>query len=370
MVHLERKPDIDMFSTALSSWRLVFSLMIGAGTLAVGGSFLLTPVFTAKTSFLPPQQQQNSASAALASLSALSGLGGGIGGSKNTADLYVSLLQSENIEYRIIKANKLGEAYQTDKLELTRRKFERNVRVALGKKDGLITVEVDDTIPQRAADIANQHVQELRRLSMELALTETQQRRVFFEGELKKTQSNLLAAQQRLQGGGLSAGMIKTEPRAAVEAYAKLKAEATAAEVRLRTLRSQLTERAPEVQILTAQLAALNSEVAKIEASSPAGTDTDYIGRLRDFKYQETLFDLLSRQYELARLDESREAALIQVIDVAKPPELKSSPKRTLFAAGGLAAGLLLGVLLVLVRLQRQSSPGEHAANARDAITA
>lgn len=370
MVQLEHKPDIDAWSLALSSWRLVFAMMIGSGVLAVGGSFLLTPVFTAKTSFLPPQQQQNSASAALASLSALSGLGGGIGGSRNTADLYVALLQSENIEYKIIEANKLGEAYETDKLELTRRKLEKNVRVSLGKKDGLITVEVDDTLPQRAADIANQHVQELRRLSMELALTETQQRRMFFEGELKKTQANLLAAQERLQGSGLSAGMIKTEPRAAVEAYAKLKAEATATEVRLRTLRSQLTEQAPEVQMLTAQLAALNRELAKAEASSPAGTETDYIGRLRDFKYQETLFELLSRQYELARLDESREAALIQVIDVAKPPELKSAPKRSLFAAGGLAAGLLLGVLLALVRLQRQSSPGRAPATAIDGATA
>lgn len=342
----------DPLQLLLSRWRLLLAAPLAGAVVSVAGSFLLTPLFTARTVFVPPQQQQSSAASALASLGALSGLIG-VGGVRNTADQYVSLLQSANVEDQLIDRFKLGEVYGYSKRTEVRRKLESRVRVGLGKKDGLITVEVDDADPERAAAMANQHVAELRRLSAELALTETQQRRRFFEVELKRTQGALTAAQAKLESSGFSAGAIKAEPKAAAESYAKLRADLTAAQVRLGTMRSRLTENAPEVQTQAAQVAALAGELQRLEKTAAGDTKADYLNYYREFKYQETLYDLLAKQFELARLDESRESALVQVVDVATAPELKSSPKRTYFAAGGFAFGLLLATLFVLLRRGR-----------------
>jgi uncharacterized protein involved in exopolysaccharide biosynthesis len=298
---------------------------------------------------VPPQQPQSNAASALASLSALSGLVGS-GGVKTTADQYVSLLQSNNVEDKIIDRFKLGEVYGFEKRTEIRRKLEGRVRVALGKKDGLIVVEVDDAEPARAADMANQHVAELRRLSGELALTETQQRRQFFETELKRTQVKLTDAQAKLEASGFNAGAIKAEPKAAAEAYAKLRGDLTAAQVKLSALRSQLTDTAPEVQTQSALVSALGSELQKLERDVARTDNSDYLGLYREFKYQETLFDQLAKQFELARLDEAREGALIQVIDPATPPELKSSPRRVYFALAGFALGLMLAAAWAMVR--------------------
>jgi uncharacterized protein involved in exopolysaccharide biosynthesis len=229
--------------------------------------------------------------------------------------------------------------------------------MAVGKKDGLITVEVDDKSPQRAADIANRYVDELRRMTSELALTEAQQRRVFFDRQLEQTRDKLTQAQQALQASGFNAGAIKAEPKAAAEEYARLRAEITAAEVRLQALRRAFADNTPEMQQQLAALGALRAQVSRIGSVAREPDDADYIGRYREFKYQETLFELFARQYELARADESREGALIQVVDVAVAPERKSHPKRALIAAATvLGALLMVGLGLVIRRAWALSS--------------
>jgi uncharacterized protein involved in exopolysaccharide biosynthesis len=238
-----------------------------------------------------------------------------------------------------------------------RKTLAANARVSLGKKDGLITVEVDDVDPQRAADLANRHVDELRRLSAQLALTEAQQRRVFFESQLKNTRDDLTAAQNALQASGFNPGALKAEPKAAAEGYARLRAEVTAAEVRLQTLRRNLADTTPEVAQAQTTLAALRAQLSRTEAATDPTGNADYVSKFREFKYQETLFELFSRQYELARLDESREGALIQVVDVAQPAERKSKPKRAIIAsAATVAALLLLAVFLVTRHFWRQGA--------------
>ena len=205
--------------------------------------------------------------------------------------------------------------------------------------------------------MANRHVDELRRLTSQLALTEAQQRRVFFESQLKKTRDDLTQAQQQLQASGFNPGALKAEPKAAAEGYARLKAEVTAAEVRLQTLRRNLSETTPEVQQAQTMLGALRAQLGKAEASTDLSGGPDYISKFREFKYQETLFELFARQYELARLDESREGALIQVVDVAKPAERKSKPKRAIIAvATTLATLLLLAAFVVTRHFWRQSA--------------
>ena len=341
---------LDLLTVLASRWRLLVVAPIVVGAIALGATYLIAPTYTAKTSFLPPQQQQSSAASALASLGALSGLAGGAAGIKSPGDQYVALMQSVNVEDRIIDQFKLMDVYETKFRFQARKKLEENVRIALGKKDGLITVDADATSPQLAANLANQYVAELRRLTSELALTEAQQRRVFFENQLKRTKLQLTEAQATLQGSGFNAGALKAEPKAAAEGYARLKAEVTSAEVRLNTMRRSLTDSAPELQQQLGLLAALRGQLAKLESSVNSPNDSDYISRYREYKYQETLFEMFSRQYEVARLDESREGALIQVVDVATPPEYKSKPKRASIALVSALSVWLMMMMSVLIR--------------------
>jgi uncharacterized protein involved in exopolysaccharide biosynthesis len=341
---------LSLFELALplaQHWKLLLIGPLLAGLVALGITFLMRPIYASRTVFLPPQQQQSTAAAAVAQLGALSGLLGGAAGLKSPADQYVALLQSTSIADRLIDEFKLVQVYDSKFRFEARKELADNSRITLGKKDGLITVEVEDTNPQRAAAIANRHVDELRRLTSRLALTEAQQRRVFFEEQLKKTRDDLTKAQTALEASGFSAGALRAEPKAAAEGYARLRAEATAAEVRLQTLRRGLAETTPEVQQALATLGALRGQLARTEAPTDLNGGPDYVGKFREFKYQETLFELFARQYELARLDESREGALIQVVDEAKPAEWKSRPKRALIATA--AALLALFLLLVFV---------------------
>lgn len=341
--------------------RLLVAAPVACGALVLAATGLIPPTFTAVTTFMPPQQAQGAAASAMASLGALAGLAGAVGGVRNSGDQYVALMQSVTLSDRMIDQFALMKVYETDFRVDARRVLASNVRITLGKRDGWITVEVDDRSPKRAADMANRYVDELRRLSGSLAVTEAQQRRTFFEQQLGQSRERLVRAQQALQASGFNPGALKAEPRAAAEAYARLKAETTAAEVRLQTLRSSFAEGSSEVRQHKEMLAALRDQLARSEQPAATGNGPDYVGKFREFKYQETLFELYAKQYELARVDESREGALIQVVDVATPPEKKSKPKRTVLA---IAATLLSAVLLagLLVWRDRSTPPARRQA--------
>lgn len=332
-----------------NAWRIA-TAGLAAGVLAYGLSWLIPPTFTARTSFISPQQQQNSAAAALASLGALSGLAGAATGIKSPADQYIGLLLSTSVSDRIIARFNLKEVYDVKLMMDARKKLGKNVRVTAGKKDNLISVEVDDEQAQRAADIANAYVEELKTLSNRLALTEAQQRRAFFETQMRSSKEALTSAQLKLQQSGFNAGALKSEPKAAAEGYAQLKAEVTSTEVRLGALRRSLTDAAPEVQRLAATLTGLRNELARIEAPISMSGEQDYVSAYREYKYQETLFEVYAKQFELARMDEAREGTLIQVLDAAEPPERRSKPRKSLIAAGALIAGLLASAAFFVVR--------------------
>ena len=331
-------------------WKLIVGGALLAGVAAFGIASLISPTFTARTSLLPPQQQQSAASAALSQLGALGGLAGLAGGAmKSPAEQYVALLESATVADRIIDQYKLLEVYDAKYRQDARKELKSNVRIAAGKKDGMLSIEVDDHDPKRAAAMANSYVEGLRYVTSTLAVSEAQQRRVFFERQLEQTRDKLTEAQVVLQSSGFSQGALKAEPKAAAEGYARLRAEATATEVRLQSMRRMLADEAPELRQQQATLAALRDQLARVEKRDTAGNDSGYVGKYREFKYQETLFELFARQYELARVDESREGSLIQVVDAATPPERKSGPKRAFIAlAAALIAGLLLAAFTIV----------------------
>ena len=340
----------EMFAALRQNLWLLAMGPLAAGLTALGITLLIAPTFTASTTVLPPQQAQSGAASALASLGSLAGLAGGAAGISSPGERYVALMQSVTLSDRIVEQFKLMEVYEEKFRVDARKELASNVRITLGKKDGLLTVEVDDKSPQRAADIANRYVDELRRITGTLAVTEAQQRRAFFERQLQQSRDRLVGAQQALQASGFNAGALKSEPKAAAEAYARLKAETTSADLRLQILRGTMADGTAEVRQQQTLLTGLREQLARAEHASDNSGGPDYVGKYREFKYQETLFEFYARQFELARADESREGALIQVVDPATPPEKKSKPKRAIIAIATTLASLLALLAFVLVR--------------------
>jgi tyrosine-protein kinase Etk/Wzc len=347
---------LDLLQVVVDNLRLLVLGPLVCGLAALSISFAISPTFTAKTQFLPPQQQQSSAASMLASLGALGGLAGAATGLKSPADQYIAFMKSVTVQDALIERFKLVEKYEAKLKTDARMALTSSVRIASGK-DGLISVEVDDKDPKFAADLANAHVEELRNLLGRLAVTEAQQRRMFFEKQLAQTKDNLAKADLALKSSGINSSVLKSSPASAVEAVARLKAGISLQEVKLGTMRNYLTESSPDFKLALSELASLKSQLTKAEKEEPASQGTsDYVARYREFKYQETMFELFAKQFELAKVDESREGAVIQVLDIAQPPERKAKPKKAMIAIiAALASGFAF-LLFVFIRSALKSA--------------
>jgi uncharacterized protein involved in exopolysaccharide biosynthesis len=353
---------LDLLQVVVDNLRLLVLGPLLIGLAALGISFSIPPTFTATTKFMPPQQQQGGAAAMLSSLGALGGLAGAASGLKNPADQYVAFLKSRSVQDALVERFKLTERYESELKQDARTELSANVLVASGK-DGLITIDASDRDPQFAADLANAHVQELGNLLSRLAVTEAQQRRLFFEKQLAGAKDSLVKAERALKASGVSSSVLKANPAAAVEGLAKLKAALTAQEITLASMRGYLSDTAPEFKQALNELAALRAQLARAsteEASTGVGgaNESDYIARYRDYKYFETLFELFAKQLEVAKLDEAREGAVIQVVDAAQAPERKSKPKKAQIA---LIATFASGFALLLFVFIRQALRGAGA---------
>lgn len=350
---------LDLITVLMENARLVVGVPLICGVLMLGLSFLMKPSFTATAQILSPQQQ-STASALLGSLGGLSSLAGGAMGLKNPADQWVGLLKSQTIADAMIDRFKLRERYELDYYFEARKVLASLTRFTAGK-DGLIIIEVDDGDPKIAADMANAYIEELGKLSDNLAVGEAGQRRIFFEQQFKSTKEKLVEAEVALKESGINTNVIKTSPEAAVTALAQLQAQIAAAEVKLQVLRGRLTENAPEYKDAARELGTLKRQLNQAEQKDPAASrsqGTEYVTRLREFKYYETLFEMMARQYEMARADEAREGAVIQIVDKAKVPEWKSKPKRALLAVG---TTLLVAFVMILYVLGRDAVRGMQA---------
>jgi uncharacterized protein involved in exopolysaccharide biosynthesis len=344
---------LDLLVLLAEHWRLLLigPLVVGLSALAI--SFLLTPRFQSTARILPPQQ--SGVAALLASqMGSLAGLAGAAAGIKSPADQFVSMLRSRTIFDEVIERFKLRELYGTRYIEETRKELDNRISITAGVKDGVISVEVEDIDPKRAADMANTFVELLGSMVRQLPLTEAAQRRTYFEKKLAETRANLDAAQLSLRSSNVDRGVLKAEPRAAIEEVARLKAAVTATEVRVASMRGFLTESNPDMRQAAQELAALRGQLAMAEKgnSTPDAAGSDYLSKYRDVKYHELLFELMARQYELAKLDETRDGPVVQVVDKAVPAEWKSKPKRALIAViTTIATGLALFAWLVVREL-------------------
>jgi uncharacterized protein involved in exopolysaccharide biosynthesis len=241
----------------------------------------------------------------------------------------------------------------------TRKDLADNSTITAGK-DGLITVDFDDEDPKRAAAVANAFVEELDKLTQSLAVTEAGQRRLFFERQLQQAKEDLSKAEVALKVTQEQTGLIKLDDqgKAIIESVAALRGQISAKEVELRAMRTFTTENNPDYVRVQQQLAGLRSELAKLERARISGegdillptgkvpeAGLEYLRKFRDVKYQETIFELLAKQFEVAKIDEAKEAAIIQVVDHAIAPDRKSKPRRALIV---IAATLISGILISL----------------------
>jgi uncharacterized protein involved in exopolysaccharide biosynthesis len=358
---------LDLLQVIADHLRWLILAPIAVFALTLGAGFLVTPSYTATVRFLPPQQQQSSAASMLASLGSLGGLAGGaLGSIKNPTDQYVAFLKSNSLRDPLIARFDLVKRYDALLRADVREALSVRVRI-VSTKDGLVTVEVDDTSPTMAADIANAHVEELQKLLGRLAVTEAQQKRVFFEKQLHQTQERLVQAEVALKATGISSNVLKTSPQLAVESVAKMKAAVTAQEIKTASMRGYLAESAPDFKQAMNELGILRQQLARLDQDetrmNTTPTASDYVSKFREFKYQETLFELFTKQFELAKLDESREGAVIQVLDPAQVPEKPSSPHKLKWSfSAALITGLFLLVICFVRQAFRQSQSGADQA--------
>ncbi len=344
---------LDLLIVLAKHKRIVLGVPFAVAIAAAIISLLMSNIYTGTTRILAPQQ---SASAASALLSQLGGAG-----IRNLNDLYVGMLKSRTVADNIITRFNLDKIFNEDYLSNTRRRL-ANVTTITAGREGIITIEVDDKDPKRAADLANAYVDELKRLTKVLAVTEASQRRLFFEQQLVQAKDNLtateIAARQGLQKGGLA--QVDAQGRSMIEVTARLRAQISAKEVQLGAMRTFAAEGNPELQRVQEEIQALRRELSRIEGSSPIGavargdvsgnSGLDNLGRLRDVKYYEFLYELLAKQYELAKIDEAKDATVVQVMDKAIEPDRKSKPKRTLIVLLSMFVALFVSILWAFVQ--------------------
>src|SRR5258708_1778874 len=356
---------LDLLIVLAKHKRIVIGVPFVVGIAAVIISLLLPNIYTGTTRILPPQQSASAATALLSQLGgAVGGLAGAAGGAlgiRNLNDLYVGMLKSRTVADNLISRFELGKVYDQTLLSDARRRLEERTTITSGR-DGIINVEIDDKDPKRAADLANAYVDELMKLTKVLAVTEASQRRLFFERQLVQAKDNLIAAEvtarQGLQKGGLA--QVDAQGRSMIEVTARLRAQISAKEVQLGAMRTFAAEGNPELQRTQQELEALRRELARVEGSSPIAavgkgdstrnTGLNNLGRLRDVKYYEFLYELLAKQYQLAKIDEAKDATVIQVMDRAIEPDRKSKPKRLQIVLLSAFGALFASILWVLIR--------------------
>ncbi len=376
---------LDFVVVLLEQRRFIGRFVVLATALAVVTAFLLPIRYEGKVVLLPPAQSSSIGSALMGQLGGMGALGslaslaGGSLGLKNPADMYVSLLTSRTVEDAMIQRFGLMKEYHENLMVDTRKVLERRTTAVAGSKDGLIRLTVEDRDPKRAAELANGYVEEFRKLSATLAITEAARRRLFFEEQLQQAKASLTAAEDAMAKTQQSTGVLQidSQARALIESAAILRAQVMAKQVQIEGMRSFATDDNPNLVLAKQELAALQAQLDRVAGSQPdSGSDLnlskgrvtqagmEYVRRFRDLKYQETVFELLAKEFEVAKLDEAREGAIVQVVDAPAVPDKKSFPPRLLIIIGSAIFAFFVAAFWVSIR-QRFALAAELPENRR-----
>jgi uncharacterized protein involved in exopolysaccharide biosynthesis len=355
---------------------LIVKLCVVAAVLSAVISLCLPNIYTATAKVLPPQKDGGGGLSALLSqaggLAALAGSSLGLGGS---SELYVGILKSRSVADAVIKRFTLEKEFKTRTPDETRKALDNIVRIQAGK-DGIITIAADSKSPQLAANIANAMVDELGRKSVQLNLSKAGSERLFLEKRLSLVKDDLKRAEEDLKQFAERNKAIKVEAQAtaSIEGIARLRAEIVSKEVQLESLRSYQTDEAPEVKALQAGIAKLRSQLSSLagggkssDAILNVGTvpnlGLEYARKMRELRIQEAIFEQLTKQYEVAKLNEAKDSSTLQVLDEAVVPIKKSKPKRSLMIIMATITAFFAGVFAVFVQeyISKMSDQDRHA---------
>ena len=359
--------------TQLAYRKSLIAKTTGIGALVGLVLCIALPVrYTATTKIMPPQQTQSTAAMLSSQLVGLGGgslaaiAGGGLG-LKNPNDIYVGMLTSRTVVDAIIRRFDLASVYHTPNMTKTRVKLGEFTEVT-SERNGFIAISVTDKDKKRAADMANEYTDQLRGLTKSLAVTEASQRRLFYEEQLKQTREALVSAALAFQQVQQQKGLIQldAQAKAMIEGLAEVRAQVAAKQVQVQALRSYSTEKNPSVQLAERELTSLQAEEAHLEQRNPtpgiaglglgnvASEGLEYLRAQHELQYQQALFDMLMKQYDAAKIDESKDAAIIQVVEPAIEPDTKSTPHRGRILLQSLIGGFFAGCLLALLQWWKQ----------------
>lgn len=381
---------IDLAALLLREKRIILRFAVVSLVLtAIVVYLVMKPMYTAEAVFLPPQSSPGSSMSQLAGQLGSLGAIGGFAGLKSSGDVYLGILGSRTIADGMIERFDLKRVYKAKRLSDAEKSLKGNSKFVLGK-DTLITISVEDHDPRRAADLANGYLDSLRMQNGRLALTEASQRRLFFEQQLEREKNALADAEVDLKRTQEHTGLIIPSGQAQVqiEEMAQIRAQIASHQVELAALRQGATDQNPQVVRLETQIAGLQQELEKLQNDpsrhQPGSVQLstakvpelalEYVRKQREVKYHEVLFELIARQYEAARLDESREAPLLQVVDRATVPDRKSGPPRTLLILASCMLGAFAGVSWVILKnfistVQQDPSKAAQVETLRQAVS-
>jgi tyrosine-protein kinase Etk/Wzc len=359
----------------------IFKFVGIAVILAIITVFLLPKTYTANAVIMPPQQNQSMALTAMASqLGPLAAMAGKDLGLRNPNDIYIAMLRSRTVEDALIDRFSLMSVYSLygKKLRIdARHRLEDRTEITT-EKGGTISIFVQDRDPQRAADLANSYVNELEKLTKTLNVTEASKRRLFFEREVKMQNEELANAEVAFKQTEEKTGLIllDSQSRAMIGSLTSLRAAIAAKEVQVQMMRSFATSENPDMVMADQELATMRAQLERVERGQGKRSIADvplenvptagleYVRKYRDVKYHEALFELLAKQYEAAKIDEARDALIVQQLDKALRPEKHSWPKRFIAVLVATILALLLAIMAAfyLENLERANEDPQFAA--------
>jgi capsule polysaccharide export protein KpsE/RkpR len=345
-------------------WGLVLSALV---------AFVIPKRYDSTTRLMPPDTQSSSGMAMMAALagkggSGLGSLAGDLLGMKSSGDLFIDILHSRTVEDRLIERFDLRRVYWDKYWQDARKDLASKTSLSEDRKSGVITITVTDRDPQRAAEMARAYVEELDRLVAEVTTSSARRERLFIEQRLASVKQDLDHASHAFSeyASQNTAIDIEAQGKATVEAAARLEGELIAAQSELEGLEQIYTKENVRVRSLQARVDELRSQLHKIGGDTPdsaagkpnSGQEFPSIRQLpllgvrwadlyRETKIQETVYEMLTQQYELAKIEEAKEIPVVKVLDPADVPEKKSFPPRMLIIAMGAAFSVCLAALLI-----------------------
>ena len=352
---------LELLLVLARNWRMIVGVPIVVAIITAIYSLSLPNIYTAKAMILSNDEGGGMMSTMLAQMGGLASLAGGMGGATK-ADLYIAIMKSETVKDSLIDRFKLMELYKAKLRTSVYNALDGKSVISPGKKDGIITIAVSDKDPKLAADIANAYVEELGKRAIKLGMTGAGMNRVFLEERLVKAKVDLAAAENTLKSFQTKnkAMAVTDQARATLEGVARLRAELVAQEVQLAVLKRQFTEESQDVKRTSATIANLRSQIARMEGSASEGSmpgvgampqlGQEYMRLMREFKIQESLVELLTKQYEMTKLNEAKDVVPFQVFQTARVPELKSKPKRSIMVILATVTSGFLMVFLAFIR--------------------